>query len=151
MIIKPYSELSKWEKRFIDLAFFISSWSKDPSSKVGAVISKKKRVISHGFNGPPSDIPDIEGLDRSRRLKRSIHAEPNAIFFAKRKLKNAEIYVTHHPCSQCSAFIVQKKIKHVYCPIPSDDFMSRWGEDIKEANLIFDEAGVNVIWIDMTK
>jgi hypothetical protein len=29
--------------------------------------------------------------------------------------------------------------------------MSRWGEDIKEANLIFDEAGVNVIWIDMTK
>ena len=43
----------KWDDRFIELANFVASWSKDPSTQVGAVIanSNTKRVVSMGFNG----------------------------------------------------------------------------------------------------
>ena len=42
---------TKWHKRFFDLAYLVASWSKDPSSKIGAVIvDSRNRVISTGYN-----------------------------------------------------------------------------------------------------
>jgi dCMP deaminase len=44
----------KWIVRFLDLARTVSQWSKDPSTKVGAVIAdNQQRVVSLGFNGFP--------------------------------------------------------------------------------------------------
>lgn len=44
--------LSKWDERFIELARLVATWSKDPSTKVGAVIVRPYRTVaSVGFNG----------------------------------------------------------------------------------------------------
>ncbi len=34
--------ISKWAKRFYQMAELVASWSKDPSTQVGAVITKQK-------------------------------------------------------------------------------------------------------------
>ena len=55
-----------WNRRFLDLAIFISNWSKDPSSKVGAVIvDSNRRVIATGYNGLARNVhDDSERLER---------------------------------------------------------------------------------------
>lgn len=150
MIVISYDDLTTWEKRFYDLAFVVAEWSKDPSSKVGATIAKKKKFISLGFNGPPSGVIDDPNIQRERKYKRTIHAELNAILFSRKKLKNCTLSVTHHPCSNCAATIIQKKIKTVICPLPSDDFYQRWESDIVEARTLFSEAGVELLCVKKT-
>jgi len=44
----------KWDNRFLDLCEHVSEWSKDPSTKVGAVITEGIHIVSIGYNGLPS-------------------------------------------------------------------------------------------------
>lgn len=137
--------MEKWDERFIALSNLVATWSKDPSTKVGAAIAdQKNRVVSMGYNGPPRGTEDGE-FDRETKLRRTIHAEENAIMFAQRSVEGCTIYVTHHPCSPCAAKIVQSGITCVVAPRPSDDtFSGRWADDIREAQEIFKEAGVRL-------
>ena len=42
----------KWHKRFMEVAELVSTWSKDPSTKVGAIVVGPDREIrSTGYNG----------------------------------------------------------------------------------------------------
>lgn len=145
-----FNDLYKWDQRFLKLAFEVATWSKDPSSQVGSVIAKKKKFISLGFNGPPSGVIDDPTIERERKYKRTIHAEKNSLFHAK-KTKNSTIYVTHFPCSQCACGIIQKKITRVVVPQPSPEFYSRWVDDITESHQLFNEAGVIVEIVIMEK
>ena len=55
---------TKWDNRFIDLAKLVGSWSKDPSTQVGAVIvDQKNRIVSVGYNGFPQKISDNDRLN----------------------------------------------------------------------------------------
>lgn len=136
---------TKWHYRHMDAARLVASWSKDPSTKVGArIVDDKYRVISEGFNGPPRGVNDDPTIDRETKLRRTIHAEKNAILFAQRDLTGATLYVTHYPCSQCAAFIVQAGIKAVVTYTPEPAFYERWRGDIEEAQRIFRDAGVVV-------
>ena len=47
---------SKWDVRFLKLAHEVASWSKDPSTKVGCVLVKGKKVVSLGYNGLPMGV-----------------------------------------------------------------------------------------------
>ena len=48
-----------WDKHFMKIALLCSEMSKDPSTKVGAVIKGiDKSVVSTGYNGLPNDIDD---------------------------------------------------------------------------------------------
>ena len=136
--------MANWDHRFLAVAQLVSSWSKDPSSKVGAVITDGKRILSLGFNGFPAGTDDNPSLyaDRERKYRRVLHAEQNAISFAKRDLSGCTIYITHPPCARCAAQIVQEGLQRVVCPSPSAEFLARWQEDMNEALAMFREAGV---------
>jgi len=135
---------SKWDKRFYNLAVHISSWSKDESTKVGCVIVDcKKRVISVGFNGFPAGVDDSPG-DRDRKLRRTVHAEANALAFAAQSVEGCTMYVTHAPCANCAAIIIQNGVSTVLFPEPDEGFLERWGDSYREALLMFKEAGVYV-------
>lgn len=133
-----------WDDFFMGMAFYVSKKSKDPSTKVGATIAKNKKLKSIGYNGPPANVDDDPNMPREVKYKRTIHAELNAILSYGRKLKGCTIYVTHHPCAQCAAKIIQVKISRVVCPEPTKDFTSRWADDIIEAQKMFEEAGVEL-------
>jgi len=140
--------ISKWDSRFYQMAELVASWSKDPSTQVGAVITKNNRIVSVGFNGYPHGISDRADIDeREMKYLKTLHAEENAILFAKRDLDGCDIYVTHFPCPNCAAKIIQTGISSVYCPEQSTDFLSRWGDKVQVSEEMFTEASVSVIWL----
>ncbi|AYV20354.1 MULTISPECIES: dCMP deaminase family protein [Vibrio] len=142
--------VSKWAKRFIQMAELVGSWSKDPSTQVGAVITKNNRIVSVGFNGYPHGISDSAEVDeRETKYLKTLHAEENAILFAKRDLDGCEIWVTHFPCPNCAAKIIQTGISVVHCPQQTEDFLSRWGEKISLSQDMFEQAGVHVNWLPL--
>ncbi|RDE25170.1 CMP deaminase [Motiliproteus coralliicola] len=137
--------MSKWHQRYIDLAHTVASWSKDPSTKVGAVIvSPNREVLSTGYNGFPRgmiDRPDWYA-DREFKHKHVVHAEANAILNAARygvRLQGCTLYVTHPPCPSCARTIAQAGIEFVVYDIPTDEgFKERWPlQTMKEAFTLY--------------
>ncbi|MGF1703559.1 cytidine/deoxycytidylate deaminase family protein [Photobacterium makurazakiensis] len=142
--------ISKWAVRFFQMAELVGSWSKDPSTQVGAVITKGNRIVSVGFNGYPHGISDSADIDdREMKLLKTLHAEENAILFAKRDLADCDIWVTHFPCPNCAAKIIQTGISTVHCPEQTEDFLSRWGDKIKVSQDMFTQSGVTVNWLPL--
>jgi dCMP deaminase len=141
----------KWQARFMGLAKAVSTWSKDSSSQVGAVIVRPDRTIcSIGFNGFPRGVEDGSDriANRDTKLLFTIHAEMNAILSAKEPLKDYSIFVwPFQPCAHCAASIIQSGIKEVYCPFNAHlESYERWANSFKAALQMFDEAGVKVIF-----
>lgn len=140
---------NKWDIRFMELAKFISSWSKDPSTKVGAVIiDSNHRIVSVGFNGYPQHIPDDDLHDRERKYAKIIHAEMNALLFAQRNLEQCEIFVyPMAPCSQCASAIIQSGIHRVVTIKATEKQYERWGDKIKLTEEMFLSANVILEYI----
>lgn len=138
---------NNWDHRFLLLAQHIAGWSKDPTTKVGCVIVDEQRhVVSTGYNGFPRGVDDDPARlhEREVKYKLVIHAEKNALLHAQRDLRNCTLYVwPMPPCSQCAAAIVQSGIKRVVSVSPSAEHLSRWGDDMKMAQLMYDEAEVD--------
>lgn len=151
----PYGEpdpLIKWHIRFIGLAAHIAQWSKDPSTKVGAVVvDSERRVVSLGYNGLPRGVCDDPHILNNKELKLQVvkHAEENAILNSLLRPSGCTIYVTHHPCASCAGSIVQSGITRVVFPTINLDstFPDRWRQSISLAQKIFEEAGVEVLEI----
>ena len=138
--------MSKWDTRFMNLIDLVASWSKDPSTQVGAaIVDPKNRIVSLGFNGFPRGVSDESALlwDRDEKLRRTIHAEENALLFAARTVEGCTIFVTHPPCARCAAKIVQSGIARVVCRRPDPQFVSRWDSDMVSTRTMFAEAGIN--------
>ena len=139
----------KWDRRFLELASHISTWSKDPSTKVGCVVVGEDREIrSTGFNGFPRGIEDdAERLeDRAQKYPLICHAEENAIMHAARigiSLKSNTAYVTWPPCSRCTRSLIQAGISEVVYPA-GIDIPERWEEDLEIALGMMEEAGISV-------
>lgn len=138
--------MTKWHQRFIDLAQLVASWSKDPSTKVGAVlVDEKHRVLGLGYNGFPRGIADDpECLNhRPTKYALTVHAEANAILNAAPfELDGATIYCTHVPCTGCAKLIIQAGIKTVV--VPSGSFLHTWAEEQEKAGEMLGEAGVDL-------
>lgn len=147
----------KWQIRFLLMAELVSGWSKDPSTKVGAVIVRPdKSVASVGYNGIPRGVKDTTKRLNTRedKLLYTVHAEQNAILSAKEPLNGYSIYVWRiPPCAQCAASIVQSGISYVFCPVNvgvSSDLLKRWIDSFKAAETMFKEAGIKMKYIKMT-
>lgn len=143
---------AKWDARFLELAEHVGSkWSRDPSTKVGAVIVRPdKTVASMGYNGFPRGVQDDEARYADRQLKYKLvcHAEANAIVSASEKLTGCTVYVSPlFPCQECAKLVIQSGITRVVAPPMNED---RWQESNHMAALMFAEAGVSVDVFDNT-
>ena len=139
----------KWDKRFHELANHVANWSKDPSTKVGAVVSGLDKVdVALGYNGFPPRIKDDDRLlKREKKYNLIIHAEENALANARFDVRGATIYSTHFPCVNCSKSIIARGLSYVAAPKPGADYLSRWEKEIRESKKMFKEAGVKIIWL----
>lgn len=139
--------LQEWA---IGMAEHVAKLSKDPSTKVGAVIfDSKRRIVSAGYNGFARGVEDtaerLENRDVKYRLV--LHAEKNAILFATAPLEGCTIVVTHPCCAQCAAQVIQAGIKNVVWPVPDEAFVARWQDDLALTMAQFKEAGVEVLQV----
>jgi dCMP deaminase len=143
--------MANWDKRYIELAKQVSSWSKDPSRQIGAIIvGDKGQIISQGYNGFPRGISDTSERLNNRELKYKyvVHAEANAIYNAIHNGANTNgstIYVTGLPvCHECAKAIVQTGIKRVVMDSAPQD---NWLESGNIALDIFKEAEIEIVYI----
>jgi dCMP deaminase len=135
----------KWNIRFLDLAKLVSSWSKDPSTQVGAVIAdKNNRIVSIGYNGFPTNISDDDRLnDRETKYKMVVHGEMNAILFANRSLENCTLYTyPFMPCPRCGSMIIQTGIRKI---VSFKDTPDRWKSEFELSKKLFQEADIELI------
>ena len=142
--------LDKWDKRYLALAKEVSTWSKDPSTQVGAVtVGQKKEVLSQGFNGFPRGIEDSDERysDRPTKYKFVVHAEMNAIYnatYSGVSLDGATLYVYGLPiCSECAKGIIQVGIKKVVVEKAKE--LDNWNESVELSKKMFAEAGVALV------
>ena len=114
-----------------------TSRSKDPKTKVGAVIYDKYNGGTYfGYNGLPRNFPDLIDIWHESEIaefdKHSlvIHAEINAMHKALKagcNLADAILLVTHAPCLPCLAQLSNAGLKKViYKPLgPAMKYCSR--------------------------
>lgn len=139
----------KWDNRYMEMAKQVAAWSKDPSSKIGAVaVDNKGKILTTGYNGFPRGIEDSESRYNDRALKYEIivHAEMNAIFNATYNgvsLDGSTMYVYGLPCcNKCALGIIQTGVNRVVMDGNPDD--ERWKDSWELTKTLFDEA--NVKW-----
>lgn len=144
---------NKWDSRYLKLAYEVAQWSKDPSSKIGAVtVGAKGQVLSQGFNGFPRGLKDdfTRLHDREVKYKYVVHAEMNAIYNATyngTSLDGATLYVYGLPiCSECAKGVIQVGIKRVVMPNQKMD--GKWLDSWMNSMNFFDEAGVDFDFIN---
>jgi len=136
--------MNKWDKRFLELAQVVASWSKDGTKVGSTIVDKRQRVVSLGFNGYPRGVEDNLDVPREERLARILHSEANALLFAQRDVTGLTMYVTRPPCSNCAALIIQAGIARVVFPTPPEDFAERWAASMITSFAMFEEAGVTL-------
>lgn len=139
--------MNKWTKRYLNLAKQVSTWSKDPSRKIGAVaVGSHGQVLSQGYNGFPRGVNDTEERlnNREEKYKYTVHAEMNCIYNACLNgisLNEATLYVYGLPvCEKCAPGIIQVGIKKVimFC----NEKVDTWETSYELAKKMFDEAGI---------
>lgn len=137
--------LSKWDNRFIELAHHVSEWSKDPRTKVGAVlVGADKRQVALGYNGFPPGVRD--GADRleDRDIKHQMvmHAERNVLDNAHFDTRGGVLYTTKPICPQCAGSAISYGIHRIVMPVEEND--EAWTESMAFARQMLTEAGVEV-------
>jgi dCMP deaminase len=146
---------SKWDTRFMKLAREISTWSKDPSSKIGAVIvNDDRRILATGYNGFPKGIEDTEERlnDREQKYPRIVHAEMNALMAALHSgvsVKDATIYVYGLPvCPECTKSIISAGIKRIVISPDPYVYITPWTEKWKNVSyqMIQEVGDINVTY-----
>lgn len=146
--------VEKWDRRFMAIAEQVSLWSKDPGTKVGAVLVRENAIVATGYNGLPRHMADSNLTDRDSKLSRTIHAEMNALLNAMRQgasVAGCTLYVTPLVvCDRCAVHMVQAGIARVVVrPLnPLNEYSGesevQWHRNGQLALRYFAESGVAV-------
>lgn len=147
--------MSKWDQRYLKLANEIATYSKDRSTKVGAIlVGPDGEIRSTGYNGFPRGVNDDaeHRHDRPAKYLYAEHGERNAIYNAARvgtSTKGCTLYVTSHPskfppCADCARAIIQSGISRVVQERldHESEAAKRWEESSKATREMFQEAGI---------
>lgn len=137
----------KWDRRFLEMAELVSLWSKDPSTKVGVVLVKNRKVVATGYNGFPQGIADNDRLnDREKKYTLVIHAEMNALLQAGHDANGSTLYLWGFagcPCQNCAKHVIQAGVQRVvyYDGTPAPE---RWADELAAARTTLKEAGLEI-------
>ncbi len=142
--------------KFLRAALGQAWGSPDPSTQNGAVIvATNGAIMGVGCNEFPEGVKSTEER-LTRPLKYSFveHAERNAIYDAGMIIDSDVMYALWAACADCARGIIQSGIRtlytHSFYANGGVDLKDRknWGESIQVAFEMFEEAGVEVVFID---
>ena len=142
---------NKWDNRYMELAKAVSTWSKDPSKKIGAIaIGSKGQVLAQGFNGFPRGIDDTDERlnDREIKYKYVVHAEMNLIYnatFNGISLDGSTVYIYGLPlCSECAKGLIQVGVKRIVMSRDSlESADDKWLESFELTMQLLNESGIH--------
>ena len=140
-----------WDTRFLQLAETVASWSKDPSTKTGAVIVRPNRSIAGvGFNGFPIGMSDEPSLYANRETKysRIIHCEINALLFVNESVNGYTLYTwPFASCDRCCVQMIQAGITRFVFPALPNSLSSRWDASLEKSKRYIEEC--NRVWVEL--
>ena len=139
-----------WDEYFMQVTRVVGSRSTCLRRQLGAVIVKDKRILSTGYNGPPSGLDhclDVGCLRQQMEIPsgerfelcRGLHAEQNAIIQAAYhgvSIRDSVIYSSAQPCVTCAKMIINSGIKKIIYEEEYPDALSR---------RLLAEAGIDMI------
>lgn len=141
--------IEPWDHKFLLLATSVADiFSKDPSTKVGAVaVGATRNQVAFGYNGLPPGLSDTEARlhDREVKYALTLHAEENAL--ANAMFDVHTLYITHHPCAACVLRVLARRTvkRVVYRAHP--EFEQRWRDSMVKAQYLLTEAGVELVGV----
>jgi dCMP deaminase len=146
----------KWDIRFLNLARYYASFSKDPSTQTGAVLVRPDgSVCSLGFNGFPKGMKDDPELyaDREKKYSRTVHCEMNALLLSHDETHSGYTLYTwpFASCDRCAVHMIQAGIKRFVFPEMPPEKAARWKDIMELAESYMTEAGCEVVKIHHSK
>lgn len=131
----------------------LSKRSKDPSTKVGAIIVRKdKTIASMGYNGFPKSMPDLDELygERQEKYSRIIHAEMNALIHANESVSGYTLYTYPMiPCERCFVHMAQAGICRIVAPNVYGETLERWKDSFDKVRKYAIECNVVIDYVDI--
>lgn len=141
-----------WDEWFMGMVYDTARKSKDPSTKIGAVIVKDKRPILFGYNGLPQKVRDLpERMVRPVKYKWTEHGERNAIYCGARfgiATDGTTMYTQSIPCTDCARGVINAGIGKIVVHKQTEDLFNthpQWVEDCLLSREMLTEAGVKII------
>jgi dCMP deaminase len=135
----------------MEVARLVSTWSKDPSTKVGAILVKNRKIVSTGYNGFPAGIADDHRLDdREKKYPIIVHGEMNALIQAGHNADGSTLYLWGFPgppCQDCAKHVIQAGVKRIVTRAGKPD--ARWADKINVAYAILEEAHILVSTVEI--
>jgi len=131
-----------WQDTYFEIAKIIAKRSKDPHTKVGAVIVKDNHILGVGYNGEPRNFSYEFDWHSKEKYQYVIHAEMNAITNATTigaNVVGADIYLTLSPCTECMKLLIQNRIKTVY-------FLEKY-TDFDKSQMMADNADIKLVHV----
>lgn len=141
--------MTNWNERYMDLARHVAKWSKDPSTKVGAIaVGKDRRQIALGYNGFPAGVADEPDrlADKDTKYALTQHAERNVLDNARFDLTGGTLITTMFPCHECAKSIVSRGIRKVVCPSPVN--REPWATSSHWTVKVFTECSIELVIYD---
>jgi len=142
-----------WDEFFMRHVYLVASKSKDPSTKIGAVIVKDNNIISSGYNGFARGVSDdpIRYNDREMKYLLVCHGEFNAVVSAARhgiSTLGSTIYTQGIPCNECAKSVIQSGIKTVIVHQQWREYSktspTKWTKLAELSSMMFYEAGLEI-------
>ena len=125
---------------YMGLALDCAAMSSAVKLKVGAIIVKDHRIISHSWNGTPSGWSNTCEDDNGMTLPEVAHAEENSISKLARCHDSAvgsTVFITHSPCFVCSRLLFNAGVVKVYYrthyrDTTGIDFLRKCGVEVEQ-------------------
>lgn len=124
-----------WDEWGLALAHTVGTRADCTRRQVGcALLDADRRVIATGYNGAPAGAPGClsgacprgqltydqvrEHADYDTGPGRcvAVHAEMNALLWARQSVAGATVYITHPPCPGCSKHLAAARVARVVWP-----------------------------------
>lgn len=152
--IEQAKKLREWDIWYLNMARYIATKSKDPSTQTGAIIVRPDfSLCSIGFNGFPKDMDDSPALyaDREVKYSRTVHCEVNAQIFTREDLHGYSLYTwPFASCDRCSVQMIQAGIQRFVFPEMPPEKAGRWDSTMKLAQEYMREAQREVVPIPLS-
>lgn len=154
-----------WHDYFMCHAMLAAWRSSDPSTSVGCVIVKDKRIVGMGYNGYPRGVdPDDFTWNRDpkapfleSKYSYVVHSEVNAVLNTPRDdCRGATAYMTLFPCNHCAGIMISAGIKDIVYfddKYHDMDFSKAARKLLRAANVPFTQYDgiIGKLWIERMK
>jgi dCMP deaminase len=140
---------------FMKHVYLAAERSKDPRTKIGAVLVRDGNVIGTGYNGFARKVLDLPERYNDRETKYSfvVHAEANSVLTCARlgiPTLNSILYTNGIPCQECMKSVIQGGIKEivVHKQWPNMTHSEKWIKSTAISKLMIEETGIKLRWLD---